>query len=153
MLRLLIFAPCEKAIVAEKGQSSTVGIIEMIRVTPKKEMPVDALIPFRWDLFILWNREQDVEQPVQYQAEVKIFRPDETETGVSVIADFEVSNEFKNFRTIAQFPVFPAGMEGIYVLKLYLKKVTDEEWIERGVFPVQVEHLPVEESNVEQANS
>ena len=155
MLRLLIFAPCEKAIVAEKGQSSIIGIIELIRVTPKKELAVDALIPFRWNLFVLWHREQDVEQPIQYQAQIKIFRPDETDTGMGVLADFEVSNEFTNFRTVAEFPVFPAGMEGVYWLKLYLRKKTDEEWVERGIFPVHVEHLKqaAEELSAEQANT
>lgn len=144
MLRLLLFVPCEKVIVAEKGQTSAVSIIETIRVqiNPADPVPSDALIPFRWGLLTLWNRDETVSEPTRYQSLIRILRPDGSDAGFEAESEFEVTTNFKNFRQHNDdIPVFPAGQEGRYELKLFLRKAGEENWEERGVFPVIVEHL------------
>ncbi len=143
MLKLLIFAPCEKVIIGEGGQSSVIGVIEMIRLQVTDEpIPSDALIPFRWGFLTLWNRGESVEEPIKYQEQVRIFRPDETDTGFQADAEFEVNMNFKNFRQHNDnIPVFPAGMEGRYELRLFLRRAGEEAWEEHGRFPVIIEHI------------
>jgi hypothetical protein len=144
MLKLLIFAPCEKVIIGEAGQSSVIGVIEMIRLQVNMDEPIpsDALIPFRWGFLVLWNRDQPIEQPIKYQEQIRIFRPDGTDTGFHADAEFEVNMTFKNFRQHNDnIPVFPAGTEGPYELKLFLRRAGEEPWEERGRFPVIIEHI------------
>lgn len=150
MLRLLLFVPCEKVIVAENGQTSAVGIIETIRVQMDAADPVpsDALIPFRWGFLTLWSRDESINEPTRYQSQIRILRPDGSDAGFQAESEFEVTVNFKNFRQHNdQIPVFPAGQEGRYELKLFLRKAGEEEWEQRGLFPIIVEHIkPHDES-------
>ena len=144
MLKLLIFVPCEKVIIGEGGQSSAIGVIEMIRVyvNPEEPIPADALIPFKWGFLTLWNRDESIEEPIKYQEQIRIFRPDGTDAEFQADAEFEVNMTFRNFRQHnANIPVFPAGIEGQYELRLFLRRAGEEPWEERGRFPVIVEHL------------
>ena len=145
MLKLLIFAPCEKAIVSDSGQSSIIGVIEMVQVAvkPDEPLPVDALIPFRWGFLTLWTRDEEVDQPVRYQEQIRIIRPDGTDTGFEANSEFVVQNKFQNFRQHSSLviPAFPGGQEGTYQLKLFLRRVGEENWEERGMFPVTVKHV------------
>lgn len=142
MLRLLIFAPCEKVIIAEGGQSSVIGIVEMVRVVIGNDpLPANALIPFKWSFLTLWYREQDVEEPIQYQEQIRLIRPDGTEAGITGDAEFEVNNAFRNFRQHGDVPVLPAGIQGQYLLKLFLRRVGNEQWEEKGAFPIVIEHI------------
>lgn len=142
MLRLLIFAPCEKVIIAEGGQSSSIGIIETVRITVGGDpLPANALIPFKWSFLTLWHRDEDVEEPIQYQEQIRLLRPDGTDAGITVDAQFEVNNQFRNFRQHGEVPVLPAGIEGQYLLKLFLRKFGEEEWQESGAFPIVIEHI------------
>src|ERR1044072_8393488 len=143
MLKLLIFIPCEKVLVTENGQTSAVGIIETIRVqiNPTDPVPADALIPFRWGFLTLWNRDEAVDEPTRFESQIRILRPDGTDSGFRAESEFEVTMNFKNFRQHNDdIPVFPAGQEGRYELKLFLRQAGQEQWEERGLFPVVVEH-------------
>ena len=156
MLNLLIFAPCEKVIIAQGGQSSAIGIIETIRVLvePEKPLAEDSLIPFKWGILILWNRPEPIEGPVIYETEVRIFRPDKTDTGFKAQAQFEVNVTYKSFRLdLSGIPVFPAGQQGIYELRLFLRRQGDEDWEQRGVFPVAVDHVQALEPEDVQENT
>lgn len=144
MLKLLFFVPCEKLIVGEGGQSSAVGVIETIRiqVDPQNPIPEDALIPFKWGILTLWNRSEPIEEPIIYQTEIRIFRPDETDTGFKAEAQFEVNMTYRNFRQdLSNIPVFPAGQQGPYELRLFLRRDGEDTWTERARFPVIVEHV------------
>src|SRR5260370_21012886 len=141
MIRLLLFVPCEKVILAEGGQTSMIGVIEMVRVNVgNTPLPPDALIPFKWSFLTLWYRDEDVEQPILYQEQIRLIRPDGTEAAFAGDAEFEVNNQFRNFRQYGDVPVLPAGMEGEYLLKLSLRRSGEEQWQEGSTFPIVIQN-------------
>ena len=144
MLKLLIFVPCERLIIAEKGQPSLIGVIELVTVKRVPELTADALTPFRWSFITLWHREHDVAEPVTYQEELRLMRPDGSEA-LKIMAEFEVTNNHQNYRQDGgEIPVFPVGQEGVHLLELFLKKRDDPEWKHVTSFPIFVKHIPVE---------
>ncbi len=145
MLKLLIFAPCEKIIVAQEGQTSMIGIIEAVNVGVIEGIVAEAMIPFRWSILTLWQRQGEVEKSVLYQERITLLRPDGSEA-LKVEAEFEVNNSFRDFRQNIDVPLLPAGVPGEYLLKLFLRK-EPEDWTEFATYPFLVTHNPV--TNVE----
>jgi hypothetical protein len=151
MLKLLIFLPCEKVILAKQGQASLIGVLELIQVNVAKDLPLDALIPFRWSVLTLWIREEEVAEPIKYEQDIQLIRPDGT-NALKATANFQVTNDHEHFRQVADIPAFPVGVEGRYTCKLFLRKAeTEEEWKEMGWFPIHVKHLN-NEDNAEQVS-
>jgi len=138
MLKLLLFAACEKVIVDLQGQSSMVGLLEQVQVTVLKEMDPSMVTPFKWSIVTLWHREEDVPTPVKYQERMDLFRPD----GVKAFqadSEFQVSNAYRNFRQNADLPFMPIGLPGEYLLKLSLK-TGEQDWREIAIYPFLVIH-------------
>src|SRR6476619_1072966 len=99
MLKLLIFAPCDKVIISAGGQTSLVGVMEEVHVSiaKGKEFGADAMIPYKWNVLTLWAREEDVLDAFTCDMRLIMFRPD----GVKALeaeGKFEVSNSFRHFR-------------------------------------------------------
>lgn len=140
MLDLLIFVPCDKVIVAERGQSSVIGVLEQIIVgiTKDAKLTPDAMIPYKWSILILWHRTEEVVDPITCIAKVILLRPDNG-LALNAEAEFEVSNSFRNFRQNVDLPLMPAGVEGDYLLKLSLKKGS-EDFKDISTFPIRIEH-------------
>jgi hypothetical protein len=153
MIRLLIFAACEKVILADKGQSSLIGVVEEVRVTVGSEpLPNDALVPFRWTFISLWYREQELEEPLKYEIEVRMTRPDGQDAGFAGRSEFEVNNQHQNFRQLGEVPVIPAGIEGTYFVRLFLRKLGESEWQEKAAYPVVVKYEPEQANPVQSAS-
>lgn len=138
MIKLLLFAPCEKVIVGEGGQSSAIGIVEQVSVGVVTTLQAESMVPFRWNILTLWHREQEIDNPIKYQSRMIVLRPDGVQA-MQADVEFEVSNQFANFRQVADIPFFPAGLPGPYLLKLFLRKEGEEEQ-EITSFPITVVH-------------
>jgi hypothetical protein len=138
MIRLIIFAPCEKFLQVAEGQTSMIGILEAVRVDTTGPIEADALTPLSWGFLTLWHRDEDVVNPIQYQERVELVRPDGV-TSVTATADFEVNNSFSNFRQHGNFPVFPVGIPGKHILKLSLRE-SEKDWKEIATFPIMLMH-------------
>jgi hypothetical protein len=141
MLKLLVFAPCEKVIVGEEDHlTSMIGLIEGFKVQVIKELPADAIIPLRFSVCTLWRRQEEVKSPQEYEQLLKIIRPDGVAAGEG-LTPFTVSNQHIHFRNVTHMPAFPIGLPGIYQLKLFIRQTGEEnEWSEAAEYPLDVNH-------------
>ncbi len=144
MIRLLLFAPCERLLFSEQNSPSNTSLITVleslsVRGEPTEEIRPDAALPKKWLAVALWHRTQEVEQPTVYQSKCELYAPDgQMLMGGNV--EFTVSNEFMNFRNTVNFPVIPIGQSGIFSLKLFYKQSDAETWEQAGDFPLRILH-------------
>ena len=148
MLRLLLFVPCEKIITDFDHTVSLISILESITVSGEiaNEIAPNAALPMQWVVSILWAREIDVIEPIEFEGKVDVIAPN-GEALMSGAILFTVSNEFSSFRNNIKFPAFPIGQQGVFLLKLSGKKVNDKKWEQFGDYPIHVKH------NLEGANN
>jgi len=146
MIRLILFAPCEKVLQSDVGNSSLISVLESVTVQGEipEELPENASLPMRWVSIALWSRIGEVEEPITYNSKVELVAPDgKAIMGGSV--EFTVSNDFLNYRNTLNFPLIPIGQTGTYALKLFYKKNTSEEWTQAGEFPLHIRYEEKEE--------
>ncbi|MBI3650400.1 MAG: hypothetical protein HY231_05065 [Acidobacteria bacterium] len=140
MLKLKIFAPCERVIVGEDGLTSMIALLERVNADLREDIPEDAVIPMRWSILTLWHRDAELENPITYQQRLEIIKPDGNQAG-SMIVDFLVNNEFENFRNVMNVDKFPIGIPGKCFLKTFLREIGDEnQWHEIAEYSIQVIH-------------
>jgi hypothetical protein len=150
MLKLLVYAPCEKVIVATDQTVSIISMMESIKVNVTQRFPADALAPIRWSILSLWKRDQEMVAPVQIEERSDVVRPDGT-VAAGGTSRFTVSNEHLFYRSLVQVPVFPIGLPGTVKVKCSIRQTNPEtEWTEFAEFPLLVIHTLVEPS--EQTN-
>lgn len=140
MIRLIIFAPCEKLIVGQDNHSSLISVIEHIKlggVLDEAELPENAGAPYKWSVLALWHREMEVPEPKEFEAKIELISP----SGRSSLAGstrFAVSNEHLNYRSVFDFPVFPIAEAGVHYLTLHCKQVDGEEFEQIGQYPIRL---------------
>jgi hypothetical protein len=140
MLKLLVYAPCEKAIIADDKTSSIVSIMESVTVRVAKDVPADALAPIRWTVYSLWKRDQLLEQSVDMEEQTRILRPDDT-VAAGGTSRFTVSNEHLFYRSLVNLPVFPIGLPGFVKVQCRIRQANPEtEWADIAEFPLLVIH-------------
>lgn len=141
MIKLLLFAPCENIIVADDGKSSLISVLETITLSGMLtgDLPEEAGFPFRWWVTALWNRTEDVPEPVTHLVKVELFAPNGIVT-VAAMTEVVVSNEHANFRNNYNFPIFPIKQAGIYTLRLSLQVKESPEWDVKGEYPIRLVH-------------
>lgn len=140
VVKLLIYAPCEKAIVADDKTSSIVSIMESISVNVPKDLPADALMPIRWTVFSLWKRDQEVDGLVELEELTDVIRPDDT-IAASGRSHLRVTNEHLFHRSLVHIPVFPIGLPGYVKVRCRIRQLNPEtEWVDVAEFPLLVVH-------------
>ena len=144
MLKLLVYAPCEKVIIANDGTASIVSMMESIKVNVGGDIPADALAPIRWSILSLWKRDQEILEPVEIEERSDVVRADGT-VATGGTSRFRVSNEHLFYRTSVELPVFPIGVPGFVKVKCRIRQTNPEtEWTEFAEFPLLIIHQPVE---------
>lgn len=152
MIRNLYFLACEKLIVGQDNASSLISVLEAISVKAQvEEFESNAAIPMKWQVVTLWQRQEELKVPIEYQQRIEIINP-----SGEVLIDFEqtftVTSDHLNFRNHLEVEGFPIGHEGMLTLKLYLKKSGDEsEWREITDYPIRVKYDSSEQANKEPA--
>jgi hypothetical protein len=156
MLKLLLFAACEKVIVGVDNTTSLISVVESIEFNTQIEIPPDALAPIKWAIISLWQREGEVEAPVDYQERMDVIRPDGT-LAPGGSSEFTVTNEHINYRSSFEIPLFPIGQAGKVIVRLRIRKAGEEnEWRVAAEYPIRVIHNEVkkdEEPAIEEAES
>jgi len=138
MPKLLLFAPCEKVIVAQDG--NTVSLITILQeltisVPPDVQIPADAKVPMQWYGFSLWQK-QPGDEGKRYEQQIELADPDE---GIVVSASSQFELTAPAHRILAIFSGFPVGQFGEYMLRLYLREEKEsEEKREVASFPLTV---------------
>lgn len=149
MIRLILFAPCDQILLNDEQVPSLISILETVLIGGEisKQLPENAAIPRTWTAVALWTRTGDVKKPTEYTAKFDLVAPDGT-ISMAGNVDFKVSNEFSNFRNTVNFPVFPIGQPGTYMLTLSYKRKSSKSAYEKvGEFPIVVRHEITQGSN------
>lgn len=152
MLKLLLFAPCEK-IVEDKSTNniSLISIMQEVTFEVPKEMiplPAKAMVPQAWSVFSMWQREAD-ERP-EFETKVSMVSPDG-----ELILETEVAKiDFLNHKVLSQRVVmhisgFPVGYTGQCHVVLKTKQKGDTEYSEAARFPITINQkaIPVAEAS------
>lgn len=142
MPKLLIFAPCEKLILSQENVASLISVMEAINVNVGADVPADAVLPIRWEVLTLWQRQPDDPVGTRYEQRLDVLRPD----GVIVsntISGFEIFEQATNYRNIASLFGLPIGQQGRCSIKLFLRVVNqDSEWGEIAEYSIAILHNP-----------
>jgi len=150
MLKLLIFAPCEKVILGEDKSTSLIGLLEALEVgiSTSEDLPLDAAAPLQWHVLALWQRTESVNEDIQYQQRIEVVRPDGHVAGWGML-EFTVTDKHENFRNVLKMPAIPIGVAGRCLIKVSLRRIggPDLEWHEFGQYPLRIIHKKVEPQN------
>jgi hypothetical protein len=144
MPKLLLFAPCEKVIIADDGTTSMITILERINISipASTELVEDAAIAMRWDVFALWQKEPQDEGKT-YQARFTLTTPKGKEQAEGSIT-LEFAPDKEKFRAVFKSTGFPIA-DGVCVLRLLLREAYIEEWLEMAQYPLLVTRQTSEE--------
>jgi len=156
MLKLLIYAPCEKVVEAKDNTVSLISVMESIHVNVAPDLPADALAPIKWDVLTLWRRDENLPDDATFQEfeeRTEVLRPDGV-VAAGGTTSFRVSNAHLMYRSVVPLPVFPIGQPGLVWVQSQLRQRNpDTEWKEVARFPLLVLHLQnVIELNKNRAN-
>jgi hypothetical protein len=152
MLKLHLFAPCEKVIISQDNITSVIAVMESFNVKVSEELPPDAGVPFQWNVVTIWHRTEDVAGDMTYEQRTEVLRPD-GEHSVNATHPFPVSNAHINFRNVVEINGFPVGQEGFVVIKVSLREAGDQnEWRAIADYRIRVKHRAVEADNEETGN-
>lgn len=137
MPKLLMFAPCEKVIIDQNNNSSVISILQDVQVeVHSTELPQDAAVPMRWEVFTLWLREAS-DEGKKFEQICELLTPEGKRAARGTIS-FEMTKRLhRNVMTLMGFPLVPSG--GQYVLRLSLKEAgEDRERQEVAEFPISL---------------
>jgi hypothetical protein len=141
MPRLLLFAPCQKAIIDRQDNSvSMIQILTQIKIGQLKpegggDIPPDAIIPLNWAIVTEWLQLPG-DEGKQFEDRVEIVRPDGTVL-VDAISPFAFTLR-SHFNTVL-LSAFPAGQWGEITLKLSLREVAEgTTWEPVAEYPLDV---------------
>lgn len=139
--KLLVFAPCEKAIIGADGSVSLISVIanlDFARVHPVPEERVgDATsAPFTWSIVAMWSFETPIPEARTFEQRFVLLSPSGDILLDNVVAfTFPAGSQTHAVTTgILGFPMKEAGM---YLVKLSIRE-PGAEWIESARHPVYV---------------
>jgi hypothetical protein len=147
MPRLLTFLPCEKVLFGENQSVSLIIVLsEFHFVVPSpeaiKNLPPKSGIPFRWVIFMQWEREGGDSNEQEFECSVAMTS-EAGEVFFTNTAKFSFQPKDRIHRQIGNFDLVPVLPEGRYELVVRQRKDESAEWIEASRYPVWVVYDPV----------
>lgn len=141
MPRLLLFIPCEKAILAQDNSVSLINLLETLTVTlpgdVKSKLPAPLKAPMNWMVFALWEQVPGDENK-SYEQILRFVLPD-GQIAFEGVEKFEMTQRF--IRNIAAIDGVPAGQAGDCRLSLSLREASAQGRPELiAEFPLIVVH-------------
>ena len=139
MPRLMLFAPCERAILDRADNSlSLIAIIHELTadIPSTTALPRDAHAPRQWQVVAVWWAEPGDDQK-RFQQRVSVVNPD-GKVVLQTLTEFDI--RLRSHRTVGRINVFPIGVAGEYNLRLEIRELGQEGWTEVSSFPLLVQH-------------
>jgi len=150
MPNLLLFAPCEKAIIDANGALSMISIIGSVSLNVPANAPTPpagAVLPYPWAIVTIWQVASDWEFDRAFEQRGTLI----SEAGSNLldsIGEFRFKRDAvgKNLSTVVIFlpgmPLSPGDLK----VKVSVREKADSprEWRELGSFPIQFQLKPVE---------
>jgi hypothetical protein len=127
MAKLTILAACEKVIVDRQGLPSLISIFQRINVPMQKEpFPENALVPFPWVIFALWQHTDDelnkdfIQHTEVITPDGKMFAKMQTKFKITEADD----RQSKNHIVVNGIPVWA---EGFITVNVWLEGFEDDK--------------------------
>jgi hypothetical protein len=136
MPRLILFAPCERAII-EQG-SNSVSLVSLLHdVNAVISGPVaSAVVALRWYVISIWRRVE-TESTQAFEQQIKLTAPS-GHMHVDLRTDFEMEKPMhRNVGVISNFPIAEAGE---HTLELLLRPAGRGDWESIAKYPIIVSH-------------
>src|ERR1051326_3506619 len=141
MITLLIFAPCEKVIIGTQDDAaSIISVLETIKIKAPADLPSEVMLPLRWTVLSVWKRDANIEDSVEFEQLIEVFRSDGSSAG-SGSGKFRVTKDHLMYRIIVDFPLFPIGQQGQVFVRTKIRQTNPEtEWSDIAEYPLLVIH-------------
>jgi hypothetical protein len=143
MPKLVIFAPCEKLIIAEDTHAaSIINLLWGTQIVIAAPQSTDDLkIPFRWNVFCLWQ-EENGDTGKTFEQTIQLVVPS-GRVHMSSSQEFQITKAFH--RIVTNIDGFPVTEDGRYVIRALLREVpTGAEASETASCYLTVVHTPPE---------
>jgi hypothetical protein len=148
MLKQMIFAPCERVIIAKDDIISLISVMETVQISVTADLPTKALAPIGWAIVSLWRRDENTDAPIEFEERTEVIWQDGT-VALGGTTRFTVTNSHLMYRSLISFPAFPIGQAGMIWIKNRIRQTNPEtEWVASSEFPLVVIHLPMTPSDV-----
>jgi hypothetical protein len=141
MPKLLVFAPCERVILAAEGDpsASLIAILQGFGVPVRPPRDERVNIPMVWHIFSLWEQVSD--DDLSYRQKFQLVGASGEELIMSrvlpVIAKTDRPKRFHRVNVrIAGFPL--KGDAGDYLVKLWVSSDAGDSFTEHASFPIPV---------------
>jgi hypothetical protein len=127
MPKLLVFAPCERVIIAQDDNNPTlIAILTSITVSPPEERAAPpagpSATPFaalRWSIFSMWQREPGERLDEHHQV-VEVIAPGDGKVLLSSTHPITFSETARTHRITLNLGGFPVHAAGEYIIRLSL---------------------------------
>jgi hypothetical protein len=143
MPKLLLFAPCQKAIISR--DDNNVSLIAVLsRVTAifpaasPTELPKGSVLPMPWSAISVWYRQKE-DEGKKYEQQFRLVFGEE-DLLETLTTSFSFEGDKTEHRIFTQSMVFPIWKTGICSLKLLWREVGQPEWKEEASYPLMVDH-------------
>lgn len=119
MPKLLLFAPCEQALIDQNSNLSLISLLQEIRLALPETIPEKAQGAIKWLIVTLWERLERDDPNTSYKQRWELVAPDGHATGLSGEVVFQIKAH--THRTLHTNFGFPISQMGRYTLKLSLE--------------------------------
>jgi len=148
MPNLLIFAPCEKAIIDRNGALSIISVMGKLTVGVPANVPppaANAMLPVQWAMVSLWQQSSDWETGRTFEQRAALVSESGGNDLLTSIAVFQFTKETPLFQVVAQVSGMPVSIAGKLKFKIWVREKTEppKEWKEAGSFPFVLEIQPL----------
>jgi hypothetical protein len=136
MPKAMIFAPCEKIILAKDNSVSMISLFEEITITvpADKPIPPNAIFPMKWSIMTLWRREEN-EEDIEFEEKCELVT-EEGKNAIEASVKFKMPTLFN--RVIMEIHGFPLH-EGQCRLSMSLRETNPpSNWREIAEFPLKI---------------
>jgi hypothetical protein len=146
MPNLLLFVPCEKAIVDTNGSLSLISVMGKLTLKVPSNappLPPNAMLPMQWAIVSIWQQSSDWESGRTFEQRAALV----SEAG-DILVESLVAFKFTKdqlHQVIANESGMPIGSLGALKVKVWIRDKADppKEWKEVASFPLTLEVQPV----------
>jgi hypothetical protein len=139
MPKLLYFVACERILLGdEEKTTSLISLLEQIKVPKPPENVGDAQAGLQWRIVSAWHNLPE-DEGKRYEQRTWVVSPNGAELMQASI-EFAMTNTINHRNTVKVFG-FPLVPEGEYLVKLSIREVGSNNWVDIADYPIAVMYV------------
>jgi hypothetical protein len=142
MPRLLIAAPCQKAILdKDEGLISLIAIVNGAKVQFADDQPVadDAAIASNWAFLTTW-RIEDGDESKRFEQRLEVISPS-GKVRQTAQMDWQFGANSKNHNNVLRGNMTFVSEQGTQIIRISWRESGQEEWIRAFDYPFEIVHM------------